>query len=378
MNKRNFLLLGDPALRLAWPLQGKVATDSINGISVEAAVDTLRAMSVVTISGHLEDSDGEMMTGFNGTVEASVYDKATNVTTLAHDGGTPMTYPVTGSMIFRGTTPAVDGRFSFSFIVPLDINYSYGFGKISYYAKNGTLDLNGSYRDIIVGGFSEINSDDTEGPAIRLFMNDTLFREGGVTDTSPTLLALLSDESGINATGTGIGHDIIAWLDDDMSRAVVLNEFYTSDLGVHTSGSLSYSLFTEVRGKHTISLRAWDNLNNPSVATLGFTVVTDGTFRLTNLLAWPNPTDAGTTFTAGHNRPDTEMDITIAIFSTGGNLVRVIRKHSVSTGYSLPEIEWDGCDGNGGRVARGIYLWRAEAVTGEGERSMASGRIIIL
>jgi len=378
MNKRNFLLLGDPALRLAWPVQGKVVTDSINGIAVETAVDTLRALSVVTISGHLEDSDGEMLTGFNGTVEASVYDKVTHVTTLANDGGTPMTYPVTGSVIFRGSTMAVDGRFSFTFIVPLDINYAYGFGKISYYAANGTYDLNGSYSDIIVGGFSEISGNDTEGPAVRLFMNDTLFREGGITDTAPTLLALLSDDSGINATGTGIGHDIIAWLDDDMSRAVVLNDLYTSDLGVHTSGSLSYPLFIEARGKHTISLRAWDNLNNPSVATLGFTVVTDGTFRLTNLLAWPNPTDDGTTFTAGHNRPDTEMDITITIFSTGGKPVRVIREHSASTGYSLPEIAWDGCDSNGGRVARGIYLWRAEAVTTEGERSMASGRIIIL
>ena len=220
-------------------MQGKVVTDSINGIAVETAVDTLKALSVVTISGHLEDSDGEILTGFNGTVEASVYDKVTHVTTLANDGGTPMTYPVTGSVLFRGSTLAVDGRFSYTFIVPLDINYSYGFGKISYYAANGAYDLNGSYSDIIVGGFSEISGNDTEGPAVRLFMNDTLFREGGITDTAPTLLALLSDGSGINASGTGIGHDIIAWLDDDMSRAVVLNDLYTSNLGVHTSGTTS-------------------------------------------------------------------------------------------------------------------------------------------
>ena len=378
MNKRNFLLLGDPALRLAWPVRGRVVTDSINGVSVEVPVDTLKALSVITVSGHLENSDGGIMTDFNGTVEASVYDKVMHVTTLANDGGTPMTYPVTGNVIFRGTTLAESGRFSYSFIVPLDINYSYGYGKINYYARDGTGDSNGSYSNITVGGFSEISSDDTEGPAIRLFMNDTLFREGGITDTSPTLLALLSDESGINATGSGIGHDIIAWLDDDMSGAVVLNSLYSSDIGVHTSGSLAYPMLIDDKGKHTVSLRAWDNLNNPSVVTLSFTVVTDGAFRLTNLLAFPNPTDAGTTMTAGHNRPDTEMDITITVFTTGGKAVRVIREHSACTGYSLPEIAWDGCDGNGGRVSRGIYIWRAEAVTKEGEKSMASGRIIIL
>ncbi|MCK7535909.1 MAG: hypothetical protein MZV63_35440 [Marinilabiliales bacterium] len=124
------------------------------------------------------------------------------------------------------------------------------------------------------------------------------------------------------------------------------------------------------KGEHTVSLRAWDNLNNPSVATLRFVVETSGCFRLTNLLAFPNPVTDGTKFTAGHNRPDTEMDVTITIFAmlTAG-AVRVIREQVNSTGYALPDIPWDGCDGNGGRLARGLYLWRIEAVTDEGAKS---------
>src|SRR5690606_396260 len=173
---------------------------------------------------------------FNGTVEATVFDKPGNVSTLANDGGSPMTYPVTGNVLFRGSTAVTDGRFSFSFIVPLDINYSYGYGNIKYYASDGTTDLNGYYGGITVGGFSESAMDDTEGPVIRLFMNDTLFNDGGVTDSSPILLALISDGSGINATGTGIGHDIIAWLDDDTRNAVTLNNLFRADIGKHSSG----------------------------------------------------------------------------------------------------------------------------------------------
>ncbi|MBE0678252.1 MAG: type IX secretion system sortase PorU, partial [Bacteroidales bacterium] len=90
MNKRNFLLLGDPALRLAWPVQGAVVTDSINGVSVGLATDTLKALSTITISGHIEDNDGNLMTGFNGTVESTVSDKPGQVITLANDGGSPM------------------------------------------------------------------------------------------------------------------------------------------------------------------------------------------------------------------------------------------------------------------------------------------------
>ena len=378
MNKRNFLLLGDPALRIAWPVQGRVITDSINNISVEFAADTLKALSLITISGHIEDNDGNIMDGFNGVVEPVVYDKVSSVSTLANDGGSPMSFSVTGNVIFRGTTTVTEGKFSFSFIVPLDINYSFGKGFITYYAHDDTGDVNGSFSEIVVGGFSDININDTEGPVIRLFMNDTLFREGGTTDTAPSLLALISDDSGVNATGTGIGHDIIAWIDDDMPGAVVLNGLFRADIGVHTSGRLTYPLVISGKGEHTLSLRAWDNLNNPSVATLRFIVETSGVFMLTDLLCYPNPVTDKTTFTAGHNRPDTEIDVTITIFTTSGTAVRVIREQFYGTGYSLPDIPWDGCNENGSRLARGMYLWRAEAVTAEGERASATGRIIIL
>ena len=378
MNKRNFLLLGDPALRLAWPVTGEVVTDSINGVHVSMQTDTLKALSLITVSGHLEDYEGNLMTGFNGTVEPTVFDKPGHVSTLANDGGSPMTFPVTGNVLFRGKTTVTGGRFSFSFIVPLDINYTYGNGSVKYYAWNGTTDLNGSFSGITVGGFSEAASDDTEGPLIRLFMNDTLFNDGGVTDTSPILLALLNDRSGINATGTGIGHDIIAWLDDDMSGAVVLNNLFRADIGVHSSGSLAYSVVVSEKGKHTVSLRAWDNLNNPTVATLNFVVETSGSFRLTDLLAFPNPVTEGTNLTAGHNRPGTEIGLTITVFSSDGRIVRVLRDKFLSDGYAFPDIHWDACDENGGRVARGLYLWRAEAVTSEGEKTSATGRFIIL
>lgn len=378
MNKRNFLLLGDPALRLAWPVHGKVVTDSINSISVEFKTDTLKALSLITISGHIEDNDGNILSGFNGTVEPSVFDKASHISTLANDGGSLMTYPAAGDVIFRGTTAVKDGMFSFSFIVPLDINYTYGKGSISYYAHDGTNDINGYFSEIIVGGFSDNNMDDTEEPVIRLFMNDTLFNDGGVTDTSPTLLALISDKSGINATGTGIGHDIIAWIDNDMSKAVILNSLFRADIGVHNSGSLYYPFVITEKGEHTISLRAWDNLNNPSVATLRFVVDASGTFMLTNLLAFPNPATEGTKFTADHNRPDTQMNVTITIFSADGRMVRVIREKVTSAGYALPDIPWDGCDMQGGRLARGIYMWRVDAVTSEGAKSSSTGRIIIL
>jgi len=72
------------------------------------------------------------------------------------------------------------------------------------------------------------------------------------------------------------------------------------------------------------------------------------------------------------------IDLTITVFSSDGRIVKVLRDKIQSEGYALPDIPWDGCDENGGRVARGLYLWRAEAVTSEGEKTSATGRFIIL
>lgn len=376
-NKRNFLLLGDPALRLAWPRTGTVVTDSINGVSVVNETDTLKALSRITISGHIQDHSGSVDDSFNGIIEPVVYDKETAVTTLGNDGGSTKSYMASGSVIFRGVTSVTDGRFTFSFIVPLDINYSYGAGRITYYAYNETTDINGYYDKITVGGFSDSNIDDDEGPTIRLFMNDTLFRDGDITDNSPTLLAILADTSGINVSGTGIGHDIVAWLDDNTAGSEVLNSLFKSNQTGISSGTVRYPLSITENGYHTLTLRAWDNLNNFSQATLNFIVRTDGSFTITNILCYPNPVVSGTKFSITHNRPDEKIDVTITIFNSSGEVIRVLKESAETSGYKIPEIPWDGCTETGSRAARGVYIWKAEAITDSGENASATGRVVI-
>ena len=231
---------------------------------------------------------------------------------------------------------------------------------------------------IIIGGFSDNQIDDSEGPLIRLFMNDTLFSDGDITDTDPTLLAIISDKSGINTTGMGIGHDIVAWFDGNTSESVVLNSLFSGDQSGISTGSLRYPFTINEKGAHYVTLRAWDNLNNFSETTLHFSVESDGSFLLTNLFCFPNPAVSGTNFSISHNRPDEEINLTITIYSASGNIVRVLNGTFESPGYKIPDIPWDGCNESGSHVARGMYIWRAEAVTSQGERNNASGRVVIL
>ena len=378
MNKRNFLLLGDPAVRLEYPWHGTVITDSVNSVPVAQPVDTMKALSEITVSGHIKDLNGNIMQDFNGIVNPVVFDKVRKVKTLSNDGGQVMEFDLRNNILFSGKTVAKDGKFSFTFIVPKDIDYTFGPGKISYYASKGDTDATGSYSSAVVGGFSKSPATDTQGPSIRLFLNDTLFRQGGICDSDPVLIAIIEDEGGINTTGTGIGHDITAWLDDERNGSAVLNNYFETNIDNYRKGGISYPLASLQGGDHTITLKAWDNYNNSSQQELKFVVKGSDGFIITNLLNFPNPFTDNTSITAEHNRPDRDLNITISIFDMSGRTIKIIKTESPSTGYRLQPILWDGSTDGGRRVGRGIYPYTVTITTPEGETARASGRMIIL
>lgn len=377
-NKRNFTLLGDPALKLEYPYYGRVITDSINKIPVTADIDTLKALSLITVAGHIEDNKGNPLNSFNGIVTPTVYDKASKIRTLANDGGQSMTFNLRNNILFSGKTMASDGRFRFSFIVPRDIDYSFGNGKISYYSNNDNEDMNGSFGDIIVGGFSKILAGDNQGPEIKLYMNDTLFRDGGVTDSNPKLLAIITDQEGINTTGSGIGHDITGVIDNEQNRSFVLNSYFESDFDSYIRGRIIYNLDGLSEGNHTLTLKAWDIYNNSSEKTISFRVVSGDKFQISNLVNYPNPFLNETSISLEHNRPDNEMNVTINIFSVDGRIIRKISKKMSQTGYTLTPVIWDGNDESGRKVGIGMYPYSVTITTGKGETAQASGRMIIL
>jgi hypothetical protein len=377
-NKRNFTLLGDPALTLAWPWHGKVITDSINNIAASGSIDSLKALSMITVSGHVQDNSGKLMNDFNGIVLPVVYDKEKAIRTLANDGGPSMTFPVRNNILFNGKVNVRNGRFRFSFIVPKDIDYTYGSGKLSYYAWNDDGDMNGSSQNITVGGFSRMSFTDTEGPSIRLFMNDTLFRNGGLTDENPVLLALLEDKGGINTTGWGIGHDLTGYLDNEKNIPFVLNSFFVNDIDHYSKGTIHYDLSGLAEGSHSFTLKAWDNFNNSSEETLLFMVNKEGKFILKNLFNYPNPFTSNTTITAETNRPGSNLDIVVSIYSMSGKLIKTLKAVMPSTGYVLPPVEWDGNDDSGNRVAPGIYPYIVSVTAENNKTTRASGRMIIL
>lgn len=376
INKRNFTLLGDPALKLAYPKQF-VFTDSINGIPTTSFQDTLKGLSLYTISGHIENHHGDTLYNMEGTVIPSVYDKKNTVKTLSNNGTAIMEFEVQNKILYKGRASIHQGQFNFTFQVPKDISFQAGPGKISYYAQDREkeIDARGYLQNLVIGGISDTIEADMNGPEILLYLNDEHFISGGITDNSPILFARVSDESGINTIGTGIGHDIVAILDDDFSNPFILNNYFESDLDTYKSGSIWFPFSNLSEGNHTLSLKVWDVYNNSSTVSIRFNVSSEETV-IQNIMNYPNPFSFGTSFSLEHNLPDTDLLVTIYIYNLSGRIIKTIQERFFTTGYRIDPIYWDGKNENGSYVESGFFIYRVIINSQEGKINEITGKMV--
>jgi hypothetical protein len=372
-NNRNFTLLGNPALRLSYPDYEVITTNF---------PDTMKALSEVYIEGNIQD-DGLILSDFNGVIYSTVYDKEVIKNTLGQESCTQMPYRDQNNVLYKGMASVKNGQFSFSFIVPKDIAYNYGMGKISFYAVNdeeeNPIDANGAEENFIIGGTADDIIYDYDEAEISLFMNDTLFLDGGLTDENPILLAYLFDRSGINTVGNGIGHDITAILDGNTSNPYILNNFYESSKDDFTRGVIRFPLYNLAEGVHYITLKVWDVFNNSSDATISFVVSESSDLTISEFTASPNPFSVSTNIYFQHNKVNQDLNYILDIYSLSGFLVKRFERSSFnSLGYRIGPIIWDGNDDYGGQMSPGMYLAKISVTSEDGDFSSKSIRIILL
>ena len=377
-NNRKFTLLGDPALKLAYP-RYNVATTKLNNVNISLAPDTIKALSKIKIEGEIRDDNNQLIP-INGFLFPTVYDKFNLISTLDNNNqNNSVDFKNQSSIVYKGISSVINGKFSFEFITPKDINYSFGNGRISYYFANDTVDGKGYSEEIIVGGSSNNVYSDTKGPEVKLYMNDTNFIFGGTTTSNPSLLALIKDESGINATGTSIGHDITAILDEDYSNPIMLNDYYVSTLDNFKSGSISYPHDKLSNGTHTLRLKIWDVNNNSSESYTEFLVADEAKLALNHVLNYPNPFTTSTNFYFEHNQSNTDIKVLIKIFTISGKLIKSISTVINTFGNLKSEpIPWDGLDDFGDKIGKGVYIYQIDVETPNGMNANKIEKLVIL
>ena len=368
-NTRCFTLLGDPAMKLAFPQQNIIITEM---------PDTIKALDKVLVKGMVVDQDSNLISGFNGLVYPTLYDKETKIQGQNNDGEGVFFYNERRNILFRGKATVKNGLFEFEFVVPKDIIRDYGQGKLSLYAENGEYDASGAYFHFTLGGLSDNPIVDESGPQVELFMNNNKFVFGGMTNEDPDLYAEVWDENGVNMVGTGIGHDITVVLDENGANTIVLNDYYEADVDSYQSGKIRYPFNELEEGRHDLKLQVWDVNNNPSDAFTEFVVANDEQFALDHILNYPNPFTTNTDFYFEHNKPGLSLDVRIEVFTVSGKLVKTISGQYLNDGFRIGPINWNGRDDYGDVIAKGVYLYKISVKTPLGEQVEEYEKLVIL
>jgi hypothetical protein len=381
-NDRLFAFFGDPALTMNYP-EDIIKLDSINGKSINVAnLDTMKALSRMSFVGHIEDILGNKINAFNGKVYSGFFDKPSRFLTLGNDNASNSIIPFNlySNPLFKGENSVESGNFRISFVVPKDINYNYGTGKMVFYADNSEKDAWGNDRKVIIGGTNMNAAADDIGPEIEIAINDYTFVSGGITTNSPVLLAKLYDDHGINTSGNGIGRDIMAIIDKGTpnEKRYVLNNFYKSQLNSYTNGEIEFKIEGVSVGKHTYTLKAWDVYNNSSEVTIEFNVVSSESIAIENLLNYPNPFNNRTVFHFDHNKPGETLDIVINIYTITGKVVKTIQQRIFNANIHVSEIEWNGLDDYDDKLSKGVYIYKMSIKTSDGKSADKTEKLVIL
>ena len=368
-NKLPYILLADPALRLNYPTDLQVKTELI--------ADTMHALTPQIIKGYISQPNNDTASWFNGQLDVTIYDKQQLVTTRDNDESVEenkvkIPYNDYPNVLFSGQTDVIDGKFAFTFMVPKDIRYNYGSGRIVYYAHDGETreEAVGHYEKFVVGGSTSGLIQDTVGPELSIYLNTPAFEDGGETHEYPHFFAEIYDESGINTVGTGIGHDLLLVVDGDSKQTYVLNNYFSANNNSYQAGRVSYKMSEQTEGAHTLTFRAWDLYNNSTTATLNFHVVKGLDPNIYSVTTYPNPVASTGVMNVEimYDRPDDINETMVHIFDISGKLV-----------YTHQQTGADGVLLNMSQIAinPGIYLYQVKIKTATSDFVSKAGKIIV-
>ena len=370
VNKLNYSLLGDPALVLAAPTL-TATVDKINGQVPSEGSQQLKAGSLVTVEGHIEGQED-----FNGVATIIVRDEEETVICKMNNSTSAFTFKDRPSTIYAGSDSISNGEFKFTFAIPYDISYSEQSGQMLVYAVNNdkTCEAHGVEQSFTMNGTDDGGNSGT-GPSVYCYLNTRSFVNGGTVNSTPYFYAELTDNDGINAAGSGIGHDLELIIDGDMSQTYVLNSYFKYNFGDYHSGTLGYSIPEMTAGPHKLMLRAWDVLNNSSTTELAFVVDPKLTPDIVGIVCVRNPANTNTRFLITHDRIGSQIDVTLEIFDTSGRILWRRTETGMPSDQTYT-IDWD-LTTNGRRLPSGVYLYRVLVSSNGSSEATVAQKLII-
>ena len=357
VNKMSFFLLGDPAMKVNYPIS-RFNITSVNGTDMTGSQTAqITPLSRFEIKAQVVDEEGNIDTGFNGDATVSLYDKEKVFTTLSFFGSGDRDIYVDRPKLAEITGHVTNGMFTGTMIAPrvtLEHLNDTLMMLIRVYAHKTGSDymVNGFTKQVMMMPFNESTAiNDNEAPVITaMYMNDAAtFADGSVVAPNSVLYISASDNEGISMQSNSVANtmklqldggkqsyeDVVCYATADDGGKVVKIEFPVSNLTV---------------GLHTLTYTVSDMLGNQASRTISFVV---GQGSAADLVADKMPA-----FLDSDNMISIDVktelsvlpEMTVRITDALGRLVWM------TNAGSFP-VTWDMKDMNGNKVPAGLYRY---------------------
>lgn len=372
-----FALLGDASMPLAFP-KHLIYVDSVQGKSRAQFRDTIKAFSIVRLKGHVDERLIGKFTSFNGNMWVKVYDKPLIKYTLNNDNANnPVAFEEQGGMLFNGQVSVTKGEFELLFSIPKDIAYNYGIGIAKFYAHNGETDAAGSWQ-FYIGGSETLVNPDTKGPLVKAYMQDTTFLSGASVASGVDFVARIYDQDGINATGAGIGRNILLVIDEgsEVEETFVVNEYFFYDLNSYQRGTIRFPLSSLKPGKHTFTCKAWDIYNNAGKGVVACLVIPPRTLEISSHGAFPVPFKDQLTVWIRQSLPGETLRVEWKIVDQIGRKIVQGEEVFEMSKAKIEIVRWNGQGINGNLVGPGLYFYEVLIKTEDGMEKAVGGKFI--
>lgn len=377
----NFTFIGDPAIKLNLPTY-KIRISTINGKDVALDTPNFRAYDEVVVEGEILSQDNLSVDNFNGKLDVKVMDSKISITTRNNfRNESAFKYEDYKNLVYKGSTQVQNGKFSFSFYVPGNISYSGKAGKMILYASDSEqkIEAKGNFTNYKVQGTSDDPLDDHEGPEIvKLYLNDSTFVSGDKVNTTPFFYARLWDQTGVDITEGGVGHDVMLMIDNKSFTSYNLNSYYDNIFGRKGEGEVRFGIPQLSAGMHEAVFKVWDVMGNPTTYTFRFEVDESLKPFITNIVATPTPAKGNVEFHLTHNRPESQMKVGIMVYDIAGRLHWKHEETGSSELFKDYVIDWDLRNNSGSHVRPGVYIYRAAISTNNSKEATEAKKMIIL
>jgi len=308
---RNFVLLGDPSMKLAIPDQT---------ISWTAAPDTLKPFEKTTVKGQITDPEtGEVDIHFDGTARISVFDAPVTFETLGGIG-VPDQYEEYRVKLFEGQAEVRAGNFEISFQVPDKADDRLRKGRIMVYAytQDQSRDAAGQLFPVR-GNSTTIPNPDSNPPLVNAYINSPEFRNGDSVDPNPVLYVDIEDDTGLIFDDPTGSCDAMAVLNDTLNFPIT--EYFTTIVGDARKGTVVMPLYLTAEGDHKLDLKFCDIFGNRREVTLQFSIRNDGKLRIREATVFPNPFQKEINCRISHNSIGDDLELEFKLYSQSGQLV---------------------------------------------------------